>query len=65
MSAITPWKWGWGEFGEAVVFWGFVGRGGDPFVPKAGQVDRTQKVIQADIKPKAIQSTNPFKAVKR
>jgi len=64
MSAITPYKWGWGEFGEAVAFWGFMGRGGNPLAPKAGQVDRTQKVIQTDIKPKAIQSINPFKAVK-
>ena len=34
MNAITPYKWGWGEFGEAVAFWGFVGRGGSLLAPK-------------------------------
>ena len=55
MSAITPYKWGWGETGEAVAFWGFVGRGGNPLAPKVSQISRMQK---------AIQSTNPFKTVK-
>ena len=65
MSAITPWKWGWGEFGEAIAFWGFMGRGGNPLAPRVSQVSRTQKTIHTDDKPKFIQSINPFKAVKK
>ena len=63
MSAITPYKWGWGEFGESVAFWGFTGRGGNPLAQKVIQARGTHKVIHTDNKPKVIQSTNPFKAV--
>lgn len=64
MSAITPWKWGWGEFGEAVAFWGFIGKGGNLQAPKFIQINRTQKGIHTINKPKAIQQSNPFKVVK-
>ena len=64
MSAITPWKWGWGEVGEAVAFWGFVGRGGNPLAPKVIQPEAKYKVMHTDNKPKAVQVTNPFRVIK-
>ena len=35
-----------------------------PGVSKFTQVNRTQKVVQSESKPKAIQTVNPFKVVK-
>ena len=36
----------------------------NPFAPKIEQVNRTQKGMHTDNKPKAVQVTNPFRVVK-